>query len=364
MLLKFLTNPYVRGLTILSAILSISILIYGWLNPNKIEFRLELESKEELINPKLIDEKLLVSYDSLELNVRNQNINKFRFKLKNWGTKELDETYYDSISIHLTNNQFIKLPTLDSINSDYFKKKIRLNIIGDSIIRIPSAIFNSKDGFTFSFKSVEYQNKPIEFSIIGNIKEQGNLNLSRKSEEQNSIQSLFNEKLSTHLIRLSFYSFVLVSLLGFLNLIILSGGKIIKIASKVERRSHVKRFKDLENYSYTRIDEVVFNRYILEGKDKLSLFNSKLSEVGKLKYHITKYSLTEEFVNKKHSKKEMALMSKEKQKYLNLVKEMKEDGFIYFENDELKKNLRLITFKQEFLSQLKNFKNRFNTKTN
>jgi len=352
MILRFLANPYVKGLTIISAIVSLSLYLFGFISPNKVDLQLILEKKELLVNDYAFDKSLKVYYDSIEIGKNNRPF-LFTFKIINNGKKEIGYEYFDTIGLNLKNNSFLTKPILDSSTEEYYVKKAKLKTNGDSLILIPALIFNAKDFFRFSFISIERDQRPIEFSVMGNIKEQGKLNLITSSSNQNYIADFFKQSIVTHLIRLVFYLFIFLTFLGIINIGLFIIHWIIKVFQKNERKRNVETFKSLDNYFYTKIDDVVFSRYIDEGQEKLVLFNNKIQEMKKLNFHINKYSLTESYLNKVHSEQELKELSKEKKKYLFLLQELKKDGYLYFENGTIKKDIRLITLMQEFLSQLK-----------
>jgi len=351
MILKIITNPYIRGLTIVSAILSISLFIYNIFDANNVDLRIILEEKKNLIDNSLFEDKLKIFYDDIDLTSSKKLLFSYKFKVVNIGKKEIGINHFDTIGLKISNNKFLSKPHLDHNTSEYYLRKINLVTTGDSLIQFPSAIFNANDYFYFSFISNKDLDDKIDFMPIGTIKEQGAFRYDINRINQDIIYNFFKEPISTHLLRLCLYLSVILSLLGLVNIGLFLTSKISLYRQKSNRNHEVVSFKNIENYSYTKLDEVVFKRYVKEGSERLKIFDKQLSKFDKLKFHIKKYSLTEGYLKQSHDREELASLSLEKKKYLKILKEMQEDGYVYFDKRDIVKNNRLITVMQEFLRQ-------------
>jgi hypothetical protein len=353
MIIRFINHPYFKVLTYIAATIAILTYIKGCISPEEIDLQITLQSKTDLFDKSVLSDDFTLYFDSLIISNDEVKITQYEFKIENIGRKEIGFGFYESVGLKLSNSTFLVPPSISSYSKEYFFNSENLKIIGDSIIQIPSLTFNNKDFFQFKFICKEHLDAPMHIVPFGNLKEQGNLKLLMDNENVSIFSEVVDQTFGTHFKRLLFYLFVLLSLLGIVNFVLFLVNVFKNILKKKQRKTDINDFKSIENYHYTKIDDVIFARYIEEGSQNLELFNSKLFDISKLYFHIDKYNLTESYLNKNHSEQEIKKLSNEKKKYLLLLKDMKKDGYVFFEEGVIKKDLRLVSLMQELLRQLK-----------
>lgn len=335
----------------MSTFITVIAFLVPLFSPNRTNLCLIVSEKDKVVEFSSAIDKLVLKYDTINLLDAQTEIVNYKLDIYNHGNKPIHEADFDTIQIKLSNNKFLSKPKLDINTKDYFKRKIKLSVVGDSIIQIPSAIFNSKSGFRVEFLSLEKKELPIKIKASGTIIEQGEFILANKTQELGMFSKAITGNFAVQCIRFFLFLFILLSIFGLFNIV----KWIRKLFSKREisksRKTQVNSFKSLDNYQHNLLNDIVYSRYIEEGDFKLVEMDKYLSNFDKLVYHIGKFSISESSLN--NDATDLAEMSDTKRKYFEILKIMKLDGYIHFVNNEIKVDRRMKTILSDFLSHIK-----------
>jgi len=345
------TNPYVKGITIIAALLTLVLFGMSKVSPKKPELEVQLLKVEPLLPRTFPTNIFRLHKDSLDVTELRKKFNTYDIRIINKGKEDIGKDFYDTIKLKLSDIKFITEPSIHNTSHNHLNYT-NLEVIGDSLINFSSMIINSEEFFDISFLSASNEDNEIEIDVFGNIKGQGQIKFENDIK-QKPFANILNESLLTHFGRLLFYAAIFLALIGFANLFIIGFRKWKNFQLIRQREKNVQKFKNLENYNYTRTDEVIFSKYIDQGIDVLKIYSNKISSLEKLDFHLNKYKLDENSLNKVYHVKDIESMVPTKREYLKLAQEIKLDGYVYFEEDKILKNNRLLSVLEEFIRNTK-----------
>ncbi|MGB1247716.1 MAG: hypothetical protein ACPG4Z_02435, partial [Chitinophagales bacterium] len=155
------------------------------------------------------------------------------------------------------------------------------------------------------------------------------INIGGVEQKTSFLNVTFGGKIFSHLLRLLVY-FIVGIVIFFLIIALL-----LKIENKLDiyqRKKLVKTFKNDENYQYSRMDDVVFDRYIKNSADAVGELNSLLT---KEKVIIDKFKQAYDLAISKNDKSEAEFTSTFGDSLWNQIKRMINEGIILKNDGEL-----------------------------
>ncbi len=312
--------------------------------------------------------KLDILFDGVSIKEKKENIRIINVKIINSGNKDITIDYYDEndpIGIKISQGYLIDKPELISTSSNYLERNLKGKIVSDSInVKFPRIILESGESFMLKLMIIHKSIKIPIISSIGKVAGQKEIAIIQISDkkELSFLPKTFQGNALIQITRLLIYTLItLFILIGF----VFTADRIKTYRVKKKNENLIKIFKSNDAYCYTRMDDVIFDKYIKyvnwinENDDRFMKSIITLTEDEKKLNQI--YNT---FLEKEKQLKELQSDHNNMQAYfefdtsykkdLNLIDEMIHDGIVFKEGIELKINQKMrhtiILFK-EFLRE-------------
>ncbi|CAM4061352.1 hypothetical protein FLBR109950_14720 [Flavobacterium branchiophilum] len=353
----------------LLGIIGTIITIYAFLQEKNVDLKYEIIANTNVLDFNADISKLEVTYDSTNLKQTKENLRIYTIKIINNGSQNLLKEFYDDnepLGIKINSGKIIEKPQVIETSNEYLKRNIKFINLKENQVSFSKVILETNEYFTIKILVLHNKNRIPKLISLGKIAGQKNievLNSISAKDENNFFKKTYYGNLWVQLLRLISYFII-----GILIILIVA-----IIATKIEDSRDEKRkiklikdFKDLKNYSYSRMDDAIFDRYqkddsyafnnitkLIENENELNDIYLKLSELLK----------DDDYINNREKIDDYKL-----QKHLDInswstITEMLNDGIIFKENDKLRINQAMkgtLTKFSDFLNEKKEFKKRGN----
>lgn len=241
--------------------------------------------------------KLDILFDGESLKDKEENIRIINVKISNIGNKDITIDFYDGndpIGINIHNGFLIDKPELISSSNDYIERNLKNRILSDSInIKFPNLIIDKGEFFILKLMIIHKSSITPFLTSIGKIAGQKDIEIIQTVEKKETpfFVKTFQGNIWIQIIRLLLYT---IAAIIFIIVIAFSVERINSVLTRKRSKKLVERFKQKEDYSYTRMDDAIFERYIKDGEgflepmliltesnEKLNEFyNASLKKVG------------------------------------------------------------------------------------
>lgn len=321
------------------------------------ELQFEIISNSNVLDLNTDLSKLDIIYDSTSLKHSNQNLRIINIRVKNTGTEDILKNFYDDsdpLGLIIRDGTIIEKPNLINYSNDYLKNNLKLNRINSNKILFSNVILEHSEYFVLKFLVLHPRGKTPAFTAIGKVAGINKINvidIQQPKDKKSFWSQVFSGDILVQAVRAILYFSIVVIIIGIIALIV-EGVSDFKSKKKRERLIH--NFKRLETYSYSKMDDAIFNRFITEGDYSIVKMKSLIRDEATLNRRYKKWI---EKLKKKETEEE-AILNKEvliKPLFLNrrrewtVINEMLNDGIIIKDNNTLiinqpmKKTIELFT---------------------
>ena len=267
---KFFNNKFVKILLTFIAIIGTIVTVYSaFFQEKKVSLDYVILSNINVLDINADITRLDIQFDSISLKSKNENIKIINLKVVNNGSKNITLDFYDDndpIGFKLSNGYIVDKPELITSSNEYLKRNLlnRIKLESPNKVTFPKIILEANEYFIIKLLIIHKLNEIPEIYPFGKIAGQKEIRVSQifeKSEAPILVQT-FQGNIWIQLLRfIAYLIFTILILVG----VIYVFGKIIKFKSKRKKKHLIKNFKKWGKYSYNRMDDALFDRYILHG---------------------------------------------------------------------------------------------------
>ena len=343
-------------------IIGTAITIYAFLQEKKVELRYEILSNTNVLDFNAEVNKLNVTYDSTNLRQTRENLRIYTIKIVNTGEQTLTKNFYDEndlIGIKILNGKIIERPQIIKSSNKYVYRNAKIINYTKNEFKFYPIILEKGEFYYIKFLVLHKKNLFPKLIAIGKIADQKSIefiNAVDTKSDQSYLEKALYGNFWVQLFRLITYFIAGVTLL---LLVLLLSDKVESILSKIQRKKLLNEFKKRNDYTYTKTDESIFERYI----------NDDILHLREMYYLLQ----NEEKLNEKYSKSIEGLKSKNYKRidsnrrihyYSNdyhIINEMINDGIVFRQEEKLSINQPMNDTLQKFIAFLKT-KNQFRSK--
>ena len=351
---RFFQNYISQTFIAFFGIIGTIITIYAFLQEKKVELRYEILSNTNVLDFNADVNKLNVIYDSTNLRQTHENLRIYTIKIINIGEQTLTNNFYDKndlIGIKILNAKIIEKPQIIETSNNYINRNAKIINYTKNNFSFYPIIIEKGEFYTIKFLVLHKTNSSPKLISIGKIADQKNIEIVNsidiKSKEP-FIEKTFLGNFWVQLLRLISYFFA--GALIFITVMLLSEW-FDNVSSKIKRQKLLKEFKKKSDYTYTKIDEAIFERYL----------NNDFFQLREM-YYLLK---NEEKLNEKYTNSIEGLKNKEyrridrnkriryfSQEY-HIINEMISDGIVFKEDEKLSINQPMKDTLEKFIAFLK-----------
>ncbi|WP_163444459.1 hypothetical protein [Flavobacterium columnare] len=353
----------------LLGIIGTIISIYAFLQEKNVDLNYEIIANTNVLDFNADISKLEVTYDSTNLKQTKENLRIYTIKIINNGSQNLLKEFYDDnepLGIKINSGKIIEKPQVIETSNEYLKRNLKFFNLKENQVSFSKVILETNEYFTIKILVLHNKNKIPKLISLGKIAGQRNievLNSLSIKDENNFFKKTYYGNFWVQLLRLISYFIIGIFIIAIVAII---GTKIEDSRDKKRKIKLIESFKNLKNYSYTRMDDAIFDRYqkddsyafnnitkLIENENELNDIYLKLSELLK----------DDDYINNRDKIKDYKLLKHLDTNSWSTITEMLNDGIIFKENDKLRINHAMketLTKFSEFLKEKREFKRRGN----
>lgn len=359
LLKRFLQNNISQTFIAIFGIIGTAITIYAFLQEKKANVRYELLSNINVLDFNANVNKLNVVYDSTNLRETKENIRIYTIKIINNGEQTLLNNYYDKndpLGLKIINAKIIEKPQVIEASNNYVRKNIKILAYKTDNFIFNPIILEKGEYYIIRFLVLYKTDLTPQLIPIGKIADQRNIEIINSSDIKSKepfIEQTYFGNIWVQLLRLVSYFFV--GLLIILLVLLLSE-KIDNIISKNNRKKFLNEFRKRNDYSYAKIDDTIFNRYLMDDYYLLAKMYRILRNEDLLndKYEKSVEGLKNKEYRRIDSNRRISYFSED----YHIINEMINDGIVFKEGERLSINQPMKDTLDKFVAFLKS-KNKF-----
>lgn len=341
------------------------------------EIQFEIISNSNVLDLNTDLSKLDIIYDSTSLKHSNQNLRIINIRVKNTGNEDILKNYYDDsdpLGLIIQGGTIIEKPDLISCSNEYLKNNLKLNRVNSNKILFSNVILEHSEYYVLKFLVLHPRTKTPSFTAIGKVAGINKINvidIQQPKDKKSFWVQVFSGDIVVQAVRAILYFLIVLIIIAVITGVVIS---ISDFKSKKKRERLVHNFKRIEEYSYSKMDDAIFNRFISEGDYSIIKMKSLIRD--------------ETILNRRYKKWIEKLKKKEPEPFLNkdgsiepripnirrewmVITEMLNDGIIIKDNDILivnqpmKKTIELFTTYLQTCNfgQFKNYRQLIETDT-
>lgn len=279
---KQITNIVIVTISILGSIASIYAIVSAH---NNVSLQCDIISSTNVldINADISDVDILFKNNSLKKEKKNLKL--IILKIKNNGTVDILKSYYDEndpFGFKPLVGKIVEKPEITETSNSYLKENLSTYLDTTGIAYVSNVIIDSKEYFTLKFLMlVDYGLEP-KFEIIGKIAG------IKKKIKIGILETQFDLPFYKEALWGGFLVQIFRGLVYFLIIvaIIFASMEISEVFSKwVQKRKRnniVENFKNLKDYSFKHIDNIIFEKYKEGSAYELLYIKDQLEDTGTL----------------------------------------------------------------------------------
>lgn len=338
--------------TLIAALISIYVYFF---DEKEINLQYEIVSNTNVLDFNADVTKLEVKYDSTNLKQTNQNLRIFTVKIINNGNQDLLIEHYDSkdpIGLKLDTGEVIESPELIQSSSDYIKRNLKITKDKNGGFKFSQIILEPNEYYLLKLLVLHKKGEVPKIKSYGKIAGQKEILITNTvdvSENKSLVRTVFEGNIWAQLLKsISYFLMTLITILFFA----ISISEFQSFRDKEIRKKLIKEFKNLDTYTYKKMDDVIFDNYKKNNSISFGKIKSLLKSEKKLNKAYKKAMSKDETLNKADFRL--------KEKYysffesdLRTFSKMIHNGFVFINKDELKINKPLKNTLKKFIEFLK-----------
>ncbi len=356
-IVKLFDNYASKTLLTIFGLIGTIITIYAFFENQNVDLRYEIIANTNVLDFNADLNKLEVSYDSTNLKQAKENLRIFTIRVINNGNKPIIKEFYDEndpLGLKISTGTLVEKPEIIKTSNDYIKRTLKVINYDNKKISLTPIIIEPDEYFIIKLLVLHKKNTSPQIFSLGKIagqKEIKVLNSIDIKEEPSFIITTYSGNIWIQLLRLLSYFIIAVVII---IMIVTLSEKITDVKEKNRKNKAIKGFKQTKDYSYTRMDDAIFDRYLkddfynlndinklIDNNIKLNEIYNKLSEQMKSK-EFRRFRRTDE--NGKHSYYDYGTW--------RTIKSMINDGIVIQDNNLLTVNQSMKETLNKFVDYL------------
>jgi len=366
---KSYLNAAIAFVGLIAAILTIYAFLFQG-TQNKIQYEIISNSNVFDINTNI--SKLDIIYDSTSLKKNNQNLRIISLRIKNVGNTNILKTFYDQnspLGVQITNGYIVENPEILNTSNDYLSKNVRTFKKDNNLVVFSEVILDMNEFYEIKMLVLHESDKTPKLSAVGKVAGIKYIPIINSSDIEVNVPFLskaFSGNIFIHLAR------SLVYFIGVTILILASVGISELISSqknKRRKRKLIRSFEESIGYTSQRIHEVIFDNFEDYGMRILEKKYSLLTDEDEINARMEQWKEVLQLKNEKEKVikgridvtdlqlSDGSRVSNRDEGKIQLIEEMKSEGFLIQTNSHLSVNDELKLTLERFIEHLK--KNKF-----
>lgn len=282
---KLLDNYASKTLLTLFGLIGTIITIYAFFENQNVDLRYEIIANTNVLDFNADLNKLEVSYDSTNLKQTKENLRIFTIRIINNGNKTIIKELYDEndpIGLKISTGTLVEKPEIIKVSNDYIKRTLKVISYDSKKISLTPVIIEPDEYFIIKLLVLHKKDASPQIFSLGKIagqKEITVLNSIDIKEQPSFILTTYSGNIWIQLLRL--FSYFIIAVLIIIVIIVLSQ-KINDVRDKNRKNKSIKGFKQTKDYSYTRMDDAIFDRYLKDDFYNLNDINTLIENDIKL----------------------------------------------------------------------------------
>ncbi|HPG41618.1 MAG TPA: hypothetical protein PLP19_19705 [bacterium] len=350
------------------------ITIYSYfIQQRNTKLHYEIISNTNILDIKADASQFDILYDGKSLKATNENVRIISFRVINVGNTDILKTFYDDndpLGFCITDGILLKKPEIYETSNQYLKDNLK--IFSDSSNKVTFSNIILEPSEYFILKVIIKYNLETSPSIqpigkIAGIKSIQVLNKEEIKETESFISIVFSGGILVQLVRGFGYTLILIFMVVIIIILIIA---ITEKINKKKRKKLVNYFKVDPKYSYNKMDDAIFNRFIEEDIAILNIMKINITSEKVLnlryKYAIIKEKKERKYQDFAHRTDIKPIFYKRRiDKTLYIIGKMITDGLVIKEENKLKINNSMKKTLEQFISFLSenNYQNQDNFMT-
>lgn len=351
---RFLQNYISQSFLAIFGLIGTIVTIYAFLQEKKVDIRYEILSDTNVLDFNADVNKLNVIYDSTNLRQTKENLRIYTIKIINNGEKTLTKNFYDKndpIGVKIIDGKIIEKPQIIESSDNYIKRNLRVINYEKDHFNFNDIIIEKGENFVVKFLVLHKTGTLPKVISIGKIAEQKTILVVNAIDVVNKepfLEKVYFGNMWIQLLRLLSYFIVCVVII---IIIFYTSQKIDDYISKKGRIKLLKEFKNKDEYTYTKIDDAIFQRYIIDDYFLIREMHNLLKDEENLNasYNKSKDGLkNKEYKRIDHNKRIINYSEN-----FNQINEMINDGIVFKEGEKLTINQPMKDTIDKFIEFLK-----------
>jgi hypothetical protein len=309
----------------------------------KIDLQYQIIANSNVLDIRAELTKLDILYNGNNLKQKNQNLRVINLRIINTGTEHILNTFYDDndlLGFKVVDGEIIENPEVLDASNEYLKNNLIVTSDSTNLVRFSKVIIESREFFVLKVLILHKRGASPSIIPVGKVAGVSRIALVNKievTETKSFFKKVFEGNLWVQIAK-SFFYFLIV--LVAIIIIALSGAGISDLKDKVKRKKLVKEFISTSGFGFTRMDEVIFERYKKDGVGVISDMNKRLRDEKVLNEHYQNWlkSKKENNVYRDMPVERIRRMPDERFFLFDIFNHMINDGLVVKEGNQLKIN--------------------------
>ncbi|MFA6541517.1 MAG: hypothetical protein WCT99_07935 [Bacteroidota bacterium] len=276
--LRKITTIVVATLGFIATIISIYAFFF---QDKKVDIQYEIVANTNVLDINADVSRLDITYNGLSLKEKNEHLRIINLRIINRGTDNILKEYFDDndpLGFRISKGKLIEKPEIIETSSKYLKDNLKVSIDSTDRVMLPKVIIEPNESFVLKLLILHKSGETPEIVPTGKVagmKEYVVLNSLESKDDKPFFSQVFSGSLIVQTVRSIAY-FVIV--LIFIVIIGLSIDALSDVKQKHNREQLVEDFKALKTYSYSKMDDAIFERYINKDSAQLEEMRDLIAE--------------------------------------------------------------------------------------
>lgn len=306
--------PFRRLATIIIAFIGLvgaSLTTYAFFfQEKKIDLQYEIIANSNVLDIKAELTQLDILYNGKSLKQKNQNLRIVNLRINNTGTEHILKTFYDDndpLGFKVVDGEIIENPEVLDASNEYLKNNLVVTLESANQVSFSKVIIESREFFVLKLLILHKYGSSPRIIPVGKVAGVSRIDLVSKlevAETKSFFKEVFKGNFWIQTAKSFFYFLIALSVI---IITVSLGVGISSLKDKVKRKKLVKEFISKSEFQFTRMDEVIFERYKKEGSGPISSMNRSLSNEKMLNKRYqnwlkskNKYSIPEDMLVEVH----------------------------------------------------------------
>lgn len=263
-----------------------SVTIYAFFFQEKqINLQYEIMANSNVLDVKADISKLDIIYGGSSLKDKNENLRIINLKVVNTGSEHILNTFYDDndpLGFRVNEGAIIEIPEVLDASNEYLRKNIVISVDSLNRVKFSKVIFESNEFFILKLLVLHksYSNPTItSLGKVAGIKGIDVVNKIEFLEKQSFFKEVFGGNTLVQVAKA--FSYFLIAVLAIIGVVGISVA-ISNLKDKRKRRKILATFLAESDNEFSRMDDVIFERYKKDGAQIIRIICDLLNAEKKL----------------------------------------------------------------------------------